>query len=218
MSRGSVHLVRDPATWRVVIAPVRTEILETLRLIGPCSIAEIGAVIDRPADTLYRHIAALQKAGFVRDAGYRKSGRHAEQLVDVVAEDFIIDFAGGEDLVAENQAIYHTAASFLGAMERTVRDTAAINGLDPREATRNISINYELSWLTPEKFREVRALIRQIKKLMDEGKRSREGTLVSTLAIACPVTRKRGAKGRSAKKNRPEAAPRASRGRPSSGR
>ncbi len=189
----------------VLAAPARTEIAEALRLLGPCSVAEIATVIDRPADTLYRHIEALRKAGFVREAGLRKVGRNAEQTFDVVAEDFVIDFTGQAGR-AENQAIARTANSFLKAMSRAVRDTAQVGGLDPRAETRNISINYELSWLTPEKFQEVRDLIRRLKALMDDGKRRREGRLYMTLAIACPVTRKRGAGGRPAGRPRRKAA------------
>jgi len=188
-----VHKVRSPAAWTILVSPARSEIAEALRLLGPCSVAEVAAAIDRPADTLYRHFDALRKAGFVIDAGLRKAGRNAEQVFDVVADDFVIDFPGASD-AAENKAIYRTANSFLKAMGRTVRDTAAVRGLDPRPETRNISINYELSWLTPEKFQEVRALIRRLKAIMDEGKRAREGKLYMTLAIACPVTRRRNAK------------------------
>lgn len=194
MSREPVHLVRSPAAWMTLVAPARSEIVEVLRLLGPCSAAEIAATLDRPADALYRHIDVLKREGFVRDVGLRKAGRNAEQIFDVVAEDFVIDFAGGPEgpgSAAENKAIFKTASSFLKAMGRTVRDTAAARGLDPRAETRNISINYELSWLTPEKFLEVRALIRRLKALMDESKKTREGRLYMTLAIACPVTRKR---------------------------
>lgn len=191
MDRTPVHLVRTPAQWMVLMAPVRAEVAETLRLLGPCSIAEIAHTLDRPADTLYRHIDALRKAGFVREVGLRKAGRNAEQVFDVVADDFVIDFQG-DALTAENKAIRRTADSFLRAMGRAIRDTAAVNGLHAKADQRNVSINYELSWLTPDRLEEVRTLIRRLKAIMDEGKRSREGRLYMTLAIACPVTRKRG--------------------------
>jgi len=189
MNRPAAHLVQSPKQWSVLIGAVRSEIAETLRLIGPCSVADIAAATARPADTLYRHLQLLQKAGFVKEAGFRKSGRHIEQLFDVTADDFVVDFKDNTGR-AENRAIVRTANSFLKAMGRAVRDSAAAGVLDFQPDSRNISINYELSWLTPGQYQEVRALIRRLKQLMDEGKRHREGRLYMTLAISTPVTRR----------------------------
>ncbi len=193
MERKPCHLVQSPAKWTVLVSPVRAEIVEALRLIGPCSMAEIGATIDRPADALYKHLELLQQAGFVVEAGFRKGERNVEQLFDVVADDFMIDFQDGTG-ANENKAIVTTANSFLKAMARAVRDSAAARQLEFHPDTRNLSINYELSWLTPEAFQELRGLIHQIKQLMDAGKRRREGRLYMSLAIATPVTRRRGAR------------------------
>lgn len=194
-NREPVHLVNSPAAWEVLVAPARAEIVETIRLLGPCSIAEIAEAIGRPADTLYRHIALLTEAGFLRDAGTRKGDRNIERLVDTVADDFVIDFEDDAG-VAENRAIVATANSFLGAMGRAVRDSAAARQLVFADEQRNISINYELSWLRPEDYQEVRSLIRRLKQIMDDGKTRREGQLYMTLAMACPVTRKRTGRGR----------------------
>lgn len=207
MPRPQTHPVRDPEAWKVLVSPVRSEIIEAIRLLGPCSIADIAAMLDRPADALYRHIAKLQEGGFVVDAGYRKGERNVEQLFDTVADDFVIDFHDGSG-AAENEAIVATANCFLKAMGRVVRDSAAARQLDFKPDTRSISINYELAWLTPEKFQEVRALIRRLKALMDESKKKREGRLYMTLAMACPVTRSRGAGRTSAPRARPRAAKR----------
>lgn len=192
MKRSKVHVVTSPEAWEVLASPVRTEIAEAIRLLGPCSISEIAALLDRPADSLYRHIDLLVTAGFVREAGVRKGDRNIERLVDVVADDFHVEFSSSTG-APENRAIVQTANSFLGAMGRAVRDSAAARQLVFTADERNISINYELSWLTPQRFQEVRSLIRRLKQIMDEGKKSREGRLYVSLAMACPVTRKRGA-------------------------
>jgi predicted transcriptional regulator len=204
MSRPEVHLVTSPAAWEILVSPVRTEIAEALRLLGPCSVAEVAQVIDRPADTLYRHIELLQQAGFVRQAGFRKGDRNVEQLIDVVADDFVVEFSDNKG-ADENRAIVQTVKSFANAAQRAVRDSASAHQLEFGASARNISINYELSWLTPEQYQEVRELIRQLKKLMDDGKKRREGRLYMTLAVATPVTRKRGAKQNESDEARPTA-------------
>jgi Predicted transcriptional regulator len=190
MPRPKVHTVTSPAAWEVLVAPARAEIAEAIRLLGPCSVAEVAEAIGRPADTLYRHIALLTDAGFLRDAGVRKGERNLERLVDTVADDFVIGFEDGSG-ADENRAIVATANSFLSAMGRAVRDSAAARQLVFTDKDRNISINYELSWLRQEDYHEVRALIRRLKQIMDDGKTRREGRLYMTLAMACPVTRKR---------------------------
>ena len=204
MKRKTVHLVQSPAAWGVLISPVRAEIAEALRLLGPCSLAEIGAAINRPADALYKHLDLLQQAGFVVEAGFRKGARNVEQLFDVVAEDFMIDFKDGTG-AAENKAVVTTANSFLKAVGRAVRDSAAARQLEFHPARRNLAISYELSWLTPEDFQAVRVLINRIKQLMDAGKQKRAGRLYMSLFVATPVTRRRGAGERAKSSTKPAA-------------
>jgi len=181
MKRKTCHPVQSPADWNVLISPVRAEMVETLRLMGPCSLAEIG---------------------FVVEAGFRKGVRNVEQLFDVVADDFMIDFNDSTGS-AENRAVVTTANSFLKALGRAVRDSAAARQLEFHPARRNISINYELSWLTPEDFQEIRALARRIKQLMDQGKKKRQGRLYMSLFVATPVTRRRGAGNRGPRSQSP---------------
>ena len=202
MKRKTCHPVQSPADWNVLISPVRAEMVETLRLMGPCSLAEIGAAINRPADALYNHLQQLQQVGFVVEAGFRKGVRNVEQLFDVVADDFMIDFNDSTGS-AENRAVVTTANSFLKALGRAVRDSAAARQLEFHPARRNISINYELSWLTPEDFQEIRALARRIKQLMDQGKKKRQGRLYMSLFVATPVTRRRGAGNRGPRSQSP---------------
>lgn len=175
----------------MLMSPVRVEIAEGLRALGPCSVAELAELIDRPADSLYRHVDLLMQAGLVVQTGFRKAGRNNEQLIDVAAEDFRPAFADTTGDV-ENETMVETARTLLRAAERAVRDAADARELDFSTGPgRNYTINYELSWLTPESFQEIRRLVREIKRLMDEGKKRREGRLYLSLAIATPVVRKR---------------------------
>ena len=191
MPRRPLHAVSSPESWSLLVAPVRAEVVEAIRLLGPCSVAEIAAAIDRPADAIYKHLEPLEKAGFIVEAGFRKTGRNAERLVDVVAEDFVVDFRGRS--AAENKAIVGMTNSFLKAVGRAVRDSAEAGQLELAPERRTIIVNYELGRLTPERYEEVRGLVRRLKAIMDEGKRSPEGRLYMTLAVATPVTRRRGA-------------------------
>lgn len=74
MPRKPVHVITAPAVWKTLIAPVRAEILETLRMLGPCGIADVARQLDRPADSLYRHFEKLVATGVVVETGTRSTG------------------------------------------------------------------------------------------------------------------------------------------------
>lgn len=195
MTRAKTLFVRSPQQWAVLSAPRRIEIVEALRCLAPCSLADVAVLLDRPADTLYRHVEQLTEAGVVQAVGYRKVGRHVEQIFDLVADDFQIDFAQGE---AERVAVAETVRRFAGSAAK-VAAAAASSGQMVLGPKRNLVIDYELTWLTPEGFAQARRLIDQWKALLSEGRKARQGQLYLTLALALPVTRRRRARPRRSK-------------------
>jgi hypothetical protein len=48
MARQPVLYVRSPKQWETILAPIRTEILQGLRCLGPCSAGELAEMLDRP--------------------------------------------------------------------------------------------------------------------------------------------------------------------------
>lgn len=173
-------------------------------------------MLDRPADTLYRHLAQLQRAGYVVESGTRKRGRSAERLFDLTADDFAMAFADARTEAAKS-SVARTARVFLETMRRTLVDSAKAEALVFPTPEPNFLINYELSWLTPEDFRKVRALMYQIKLLMDKSRPKCAGRLYSSITVLAPVTRKK----RPSQQRRAKAAatsPRAPRSAPKSAR
>ena len=193
MSRPAIHRIANPKAWTVLVAPVRLEVIEVMRMIAPCSIAEIATALDRPADTLYRHLEKLKRAGAVVEAGVRRIGRRVEQVYDLVADDFRVDFKDGSGRTA-NKAYNDTMQSIIKVASRTARDSSAAGQLLGVGEERNIMGKIEHAWLTQEQFIELRELMMKVKSFMDAHKSHREGRLYLAALIAMPVTRKRGAK------------------------
>ncbi|MFN5946604.1 MAG: winged helix-turn-helix domain-containing protein [Phycisphaerae bacterium] len=189
MARVPVMRVTSPKQWEVALTPIRSEIVQGLRCLGPCSAAELGKMLDRPADTLYRHLEALQRAGYVVETGTRKRGRHVERLFDLTADDFAMGFADASSPVGR-QGIVRTGEAFLDAMQRALEGSAMAGELQLPNPEPNFVINYEVSWLKPEDFRKARALMYQIKQLMDGARPTRDGRLYASITVMCPVTRK----------------------------
>ncbi len=193
MPRPAIFLIPTTKAWSVLVAPVRLEILEAMRMLAPCSIAQIGEMLDRPADALYRHMEKLKQIGVVVEPGVRRSGRRFEQLFDLVADDVRPGFKDAS-LRAANQAYYDAAQSILKAAQRAVRDSAAAGQLIGMGEKRNMIAKLEHSWMTHEQFVQVRDLMMRIKAIMDGSKKRRAGRLYFAAVLAAPVVRKRGAK------------------------
>jgi predicted transcriptional regulator len=199
MPRPAIHYVTQPKAWATIIAPVRLEIIESLRMIAPCSIAELAAALDRPADALYRHIAKLERAGVVVSAGMRHTGRRSEQVYDLVADDLRVAFKDASQRTA-NKAYNDTVQSIVKIVSRTSRDASAAGQLAGSSDERVLIGKIEHSWLTHEEFQAVRAMMMGIKEFMDSRKGRREGRLYCAAFVALPVTRKRGASARTERK------------------
>lgn len=200
MPRPAIHYVTQPKSWATIIAPVRLEIIEAMRMIAPCSIAELAAALDRPADALYRHIAKLERIGIVVSAGMRHTGRRSEQVYDLVADDLRVAFKDTTQRTA-NKAYSDTVQSIVKIVSRTARDGAAAGQLVGLGDERVLIGKIEHAWLTREEFQAVRAMMMGIKEFMDSRKGRREGRLYCAALVALPVTRKRGATARNERKS-----------------
>ena len=197
-ARPAIHPITNPKSWAVLVAPVRLELVEVMRMIAPCSIKEIAAALDRPADTLYRHVEKLRRIGVVTEAGVRRSGRRFEQVFDLAADDFRPEFREVSPRAA-NKAYNETVQSILKVASRAARDSAAANQLVGMGDERNLIGKIEHAWLSHSEFLAVRAMMTGIKEFMDARKGRREGRLYLAAVVAMPVTRKRGARTRTAR-------------------
>src|SRR5438105_3824602 len=90
-ARGTI--VVRPEHLRVLSSPIRQEVLDTLAGLGAVSLAELGAILGRPADGLYYHVRLLERAGLVRFAGTRRKRGRAETLVRATAPQFALRYA-----------------------------------------------------------------------------------------------------------------------------
>ena len=192
-TRPEIHDVTDAATWKLVMSPVRCEICEALRTLGPCAIRDVAEFLDRPADTLYRHVAQLEEVGIVVDAGTRRRGRHVERLLDLVADDVrpAFDPTSGPDEMA---TLVHAIETSMDVTRRAVRETGDLQAFRIDEESRNVVLSWEFGWLRQEDVNEARELVLRLKALMDEGKRRREGRPFMWLGVLTEVAHKRGAR------------------------
>jgi len=195
MARKPVHHVSDPVVWKVLFAPVRAEIIETMRMLAPCGIADVARHLDRPADSLYRHFEKLVATGIVFEAGTRSTGRRSERLYDLIADDVGARFKLSGSPAA-NDAYLATVRSILTMSARTFRGAAAAGqlvglGLDKPCTMRAF---FEHVWLSEADFAELNGLLVALKRFLDSKKTRTPDTRLQLVSVlTSPIVRRRGA-------------------------
>jgi hypothetical protein len=142
---------------RVLSSPVRQELLDVLARVGKASLAELGALLGRPADGLYYHVRMLARAGLVRSAGVRARAGHREALFRATARQYAVRYtpASTPHLRAMNDIV--SAMMRLGIRDfrralaggasrvdgperdlRAMRTTGWLQGAHVRQVNRNI--------------------------------------------------------------------------------
>jgi len=192
MPRPARIRIATVKAWEAILSPVRREIVESMQELGPCSIADVARATGRPADGLYRHVAILVASGFLVEAGTRAGRRNAERLYDAAANDFHAPRVPRGGPAATREMIVRTADALAKSTVRTMRGSAASGRLHCEDDARNFTVVHFVSWLTPERFEEVRELAGRMTRVLERGRKERQGDLYEVLALASPVTRTRG--------------------------
>lgn len=177
------------ARWRIILSPIRLEILEAFRACGPCSIAKVADLIDRSPDALHRHVRVLTQAKYLQLRGTTQVAKAKTRVYDVAAEDFYPAFPAS-GAAQEQSAFRDLGESFFHAANRALIDAAKAKILNHTSSGRNFAMNLEMAWLTPQDFSRIRRKIVEIKKIMDRAKRPHNGQAFLTIAMAIPLPRR----------------------------
>lgn len=160
--------ISDVRQIRALSSPIRQDILDAVTAIGPCSVAELAAAIDRRPDGLYYHIRRLVKVGLLREAAGDGSGR-GELRLDVPKKGYYLEYE--PESRANKAAILRVAAAMLRSADRGFR-----RAFDPRVAVvsgprRNLWASRVRGALTPAELAEVNALMERLHAIMRSGRR-----------------------------------------------
>ena len=96
MSKTRPFVVSRPGQLAALASPARQEIVDVLARMGTASVAELAATLGRPADGLYYHVRALQRAGLVVAAASQAGeGRRGQARFRTVAPEIALRYAPG---------------------------------------------------------------------------------------------------------------------------
>ena len=113
------YVVHRPEQLEALSSPARREIVDTVQLIGPCSIVEVAEVLGKPADSLYYHVRKLARVGLLVQVAIRRGQRREEAVYDVPGRPMRLRLDPKDPLAAS--ILSSSAAATLRLAERNFR-------------------------------------------------------------------------------------------------
>lgn len=162
-------------------SPVRLEMIELMRVAGPCSIRDLADEMDRPADSLYHHLRLLLKAGLFSEVGSRKSGRRNEAVYD-------------PETGRNAPRMARVMGSVARASQRNLVNALKEGGMSLEGDKRDLWMNFEAAWLDDKRLAQLNKHIAAISELLSAARASglskaKGARLRSITLFSCPVVR-----------------------------
>ncbi len=185
--RSRRYILSDARQLEAVVSPVRHQILRTLSVIGPSTIAELAGHLERSPESLYYHVRALQKVGLVEEVEARGTQGRKEAVFDVIARGIFTDPTQTSTRYIE--AMKRSAASLLRLADRQLQRTLDQQKADGSQRPPTYRSMQYHSRLTPASVRELNKLLDQVGEFMAEHD-DPDGSMIS-LTVACAPVRPR---------------------------
>ncbi len=183
------YLISTRAEWAAISSPVRFQMIEFMRMVAPCSLAELGRAMGRPADGLYHHARLLSRAGLIVRAVPvdASADPRAEAVYRLPATKIRFD---------ANPAAGRSAAPIrkmmAGLCRMTDRGLAHVidAGIPVGDGSaKQVWARAETAWLTEAALAEVNEHFAAIDAIFERGRRVRAGRLFQCSLFLYPVVR-----------------------------
>jgi DNA-binding transcriptional ArsR family regulator len=170
--RTAPYHLRERRQLRVLVPPVRQEIVDGVAAIGPCSVAELAALLGRRPTALYHHLARLEQVGLLlREPGASDGRGRPRARYDVPGRPVLVDMAalsvGGRALVEKYvAAMLRNARRGYARAQRSTRPAHA----GPRRTLWAASWK---GWLSRAELARANQLLGDLIDLLQRGKSGR---------------------------------------------
>lgn len=189
--REPLCYVHTDEQWEAISSARRIEILQHLLALGPCSIADLAWSLDAPPDGLYHHVRTLTRAGLVREAGDRHTGRRRERLYDAAALRLRLDVDVGEGRNIGRLRAF--AEAHLDRGRDALAQALRAKTIRLEEPLADTLIESAAARLDDESFAKVRRHLQSAIQILASARRSGSGRLYALTLLMCPLSRTRGA-------------------------
>ena len=192
MRRPILQSIARPAQLTALVSPVRQELLDVLARVDAVSLAELGALLGRPADGLYYHVRVLERVGLVASAGARTVAGRREALYRAVASQFALRYAAGPARHAG--AVNGVVGAMLRLGARDFRRALQQPGTKLDGPDRDLWALRTTGWLRPADVRRVNRLIRTLAE--STARRRPPGRLYALSVLLTPLDHRNNTTGR----------------------
>jgi helix-turn-helix protein len=142
-------------------SPVRQELIDVLSRMDSASLADLGAVLGRPADGLYYHVRVLQRVALVVPAGSRRRAGREEALFRAASPELALRYTGASR--GHAGAVSAIVASMLRLGIRDFRRAIASPGNTLDGPRRDVWAMRVTGWLTRPRLAELNRGIRGLR-------------------------------------------------------
>lgn len=167
-----------------LISPVRQEILDVVASAGPSSVAEMGTLIGRPADSIYYHVRSLLGVGLLVSTGTRRRGRREERVYDVPADRLLLEYDPADRRNVE--AVNSVIASLTRVARRDFTAGFSVELARVKGSRRNLWGARAVGWLDGDQLRRVNEALKEIHDILAAGSPGPGRELIAISWVVAP--------------------------------
>jgi hypothetical protein len=163
--------------------PIRTEIVEIVSCLGPCSIRDLARIMDRKRPLLHFHVARLVDVGLLSEAGERGEGTRREQLYRTLGGPLFVVYDRDDPFNVEMTVRY--SKNVLARAQRQLAKSFSSGAAVTDGKSRDTHATQVTAWLSNSELARVNQLIDELQGLLKPSPKIEGKQLLSlTLGLA----------------------------------
>lgn len=188
-------ILRDVRQIRVLASPMRQLVLDTLEALGIASVAELATALQLPADRLYFHLHALERAGLVRAVSrVRRGGGRPGTVYAPGGRRSRLQYAPGDpgNVAAVTSVVSSMVRAALREFRQGFQGAPTVTG-----ARRELWGARRVAWLDPSALAAVNAGLSAVFRHFERRRARARGRPYALTVLLSPLVRRRHRKDRS---------------------
>jgi predicted transcriptional regulator len=186
MEKANTRWLTDPDQMRLLTSAIRLEIIDTLLVNGPSSVADLARELARPADSLYYHIHKLLNGGLLSKEGLRKTSRRDEILYRVDASRVRFKYDTGNSEI--NDIIRQAVRSMMRTSSRDFDEGLGADNAVSEGPARNIWAGRFKAWLSEDDLKTLNHHLHGIIDILLSSRREEGHRLHSVSMVITPLS------------------------------
>ena len=144
--------------------PIRTEIVEVVSYLGPCSIRELARFMDRKRPVLHFHVSKLVEVGLLLEAEARGEGRRREMLYRTLGAPLYVVYDRDDPFNVEMTIRY--SKNILARAQRQLAASFSSGTAVTDGKGRDTHATQMTAWLSKSELTRANRLIQELQELM----------------------------------------------------